>query len=389
MKNILKSLFVLSLLVAFWSCNNEDNDPVGSVQTAPALIAPTASGNYILAGATASNEIFLLEWSSANFGFSAATKYTLQITKASGDWSSNVGSIILLTTNSPNPQEALEYSLTQRALNTALLAAGGSIGVSESFKMRIKAEPLSQLSVSQNPLIAYSAEQTFTAKPYDSYDEYSRIYVPGSYQSASGYGSSWSPNDANVAKLYSKNNDGNYEGFVYMNEAAPEFKFCPVPAWSGDKGESNPSGAFSGNLGTASNIKPSFGAGTYFFTVNWNNLTYTMAKRQMAIIGEAVGGWGSPIYLTFDTNSASAYYQKYTANVTLVANKEFLIRTNDDWSTKLGSPNSDNPYVISNVTTGCQLKSGGNNLKVTQSGNYKVVVDVRNAANYNLKFVPN
>lgn len=386
MKNIVKIVLTLFIIANIWSCKDEDTDPQASVVTSPVILAPTSAGNYILSGATAGNEIFLVEWSPANFGYNASIIYKLQISKASGDWSSNVGEINLGTYGSA---ESFEKSLTQRMLNAALLSAGGTIAVSESFKMRIKASISGVPANAENNVVAYSAEQTFTAKPYDSYDEYSRLYVPGSYQSASGYGSSWSPGDANVAKLYSKNNDGNYEGFVYMNEAAPEFKFCPVPAWSGDKGESNPSGAFSGVLGTASNIKPSAGAGTYFFTVNWAGLTYTMAKRQMAIIGEAVGGWGSPIYLTFDTNSASAYYQKYTANVTLVADKEFLIRTNDDWSTKLGSPNSDNPYVISTLTTGCQLKSGGNNLKVTQGGNYKVVVDVRNAANYNLKFVPN
>ena len=249
MKNIFKSLFIVSLFITLWSCTNEDNDPVGTVTTAPTIITPTASGNYSLAGATASNEIFLLKWSSADFGFSAVTKYTLQVIKSSGNWDTSVANITLITTNSPNPASELQYSLTQRALNTALLSAGGTIGVSESFKMRIKAEPLSQEAAASNLLMAYSVEQAFTAKPYDSYDEYSRIYVPGSYQSASGYGSSWSPGDANVAKLFSKNNDGNYEGFVYMNEAAPEFKFCPVPAWSGDKGESNSSGAFSGNLG--------------------------------------------------------------------------------------------------------------------------------------------
>ena len=97
-----------------------------------------------------------------------------------------------------------------------------------------------------------------------------------------------------------------------MNVPSPEFKFNADPTWSGrDRGESNGNGSYSGTLG-GNNIKPVDGAGTYFFTVNWPAGTYTMAKRQVAIIGAATpNGWGTPTYLTFDFFKFDAFIMAF------------------------------------------------------------------------------
>jgi hypothetical protein len=139
-------------------------------------------------------------------------------------------------------------------------------------------------------------------------------------------------------------------------------------------------------LGTSSNIKPSTGAGTYFFTVNWNTGAYTMDLRQVSIIGAATpNGWGSGTPLTLDTNPSSPYYQMYTITLTLAAD-EFLIRLKDDWSVKMGTLSGS----TENTTTGGQykIKLGGGNMKVPTAGNYKVVLDIRNSANYNIRLMP-
>jgi hypothetical protein len=172
-----------------------------------------------------------------------------------------------------------------------------------------------------------------------------------------------------------------------MNNPSPAFKFTPVPDWVNDKGESNPTGAYSGVLGTASDIKPADGAGTYFFTVNWPALTYTMAKRQVAMIGQATpNGWGSPTYMIFDTNPSSPYYRMFTLDLALTQD-EFLIRLKDDWSEKMGTL-SGNMETLA-ATNANSIKIGGGNMKVPAAGNYKIVLDVRNCANYNLRLIPN
>ncbi len=383
MKKIFLSLILLAgTLSTVVSCSDEKFDPVASSTTIN-MTSPTG-GTFVLSGANASTAAFTATWTPANFGFSAAVTYSLQAVKSSNTFTDASSSIVLGTFNSST--DANQKDVTQRILNNLLLSAGGTIGSSEGFKLRIVGKPSTQLASSTNGVIAVSNEVSITATPYDTFDEFDRLYVPGNYQGASGYGNSWSPDSPSVAKLFSAGNDGNYEGFVWMNDASPEFKFTPVPAWSGDKGESDPSGAFSGNLGTASNIKPSDGAGTYFFTVNWPALTYTMSKRQVAIIGAATpNGWGTPTYMTFDTNPASPYYQMYTIDLAL-SNDEFLIRLKDDWSVKMGTLSGN----TESTTTGGQykIKLAGGNMKVPAAGNYKVVLDIRNSANYNIRLMP-
>lgn len=382
MKKIILSFVLLaSTITTIVSCSDETLDPVASVVKNIDLTAPTG-GNYALDGATAGNNVFTAKWSSADFGYQAAVTYTLQAIKSTGSFSTPQS--LVLGSYTENTNSVHEKAITQRQLNTLLLGAGGGIGVSESYKLRVVAKPSTQLSNATNGVMAVSQEITITALAYDTFDEFQRLYLPGSYGAASTF-ADWS-NEGNSATIYSAGNDGKYEGFVWMNVPSPEFKFNSDPTWSGnDKGEANGDGSYSGNLG-GNNIKPADGAGTYFFTVNWPALTYTMAKRQVAIIGQATpNGWGTPTYLTFETNPASPYFRMYTMNLSLTAD-EFLIRLKDDWSEKMGTLSGN----TENTTTGSQykIKLNGGNMKVPAAGNYKVVLDIRNSANYNIRLMP-
>jgi hypothetical protein len=386
MKKIYLSLILVAgILSSLVSCSDDLLDPVAAKGDNIVLSAPTG-GTYALTASTASATAFTAKWTSSTFGYSAAARYTLQVIKSTGNFSAP--GTFPLGDYGVETSINLEKAITNRQLNAALLGAGGAIGTSQTYKIRVVGSPVNQSSSTVDAYTVVSNEVTITATAFDTYDEFARIYVPGNYQGASGYGNSWSPDSPSVAKLFSAGNNGIYEGFVWMNDAAPEFKFTPVPAWSGDKGESNGSGAFSGLLGTSSNIKPSTGAGAYFFTVNWNTGAYTMDKRQVSIIGAATpNGWGTGTPLTFDTNPSSPYYQMYTINLTLAAD-EFLIRLKDDWSVKMGTLSGSS--TAENVTTGGQykIKLGGGNMKVPTAGNYKVVLDIRNSANYNIRLMP-
>ncbi len=382
MKKIFLSLILLAGTIStIVSCSNEKLDPVAS-SSAINMTSPTG-GTYVLTGATAGTTAFTAAWTSAQFGYSAAVTYSLQAVLGTQNFSANSASIVIASFNSDASDN--QMVIAQRDLNKLLLSANGSIGTSSSYKLRIIGKPSTQLTASTNGVIAVSNEVTITATPYDTFDEFSKLYLPGNYGGASGF-ADWS-GAGNSATIFSAGNDGKYEGFVWMNVSSPEFKFNSDPTWSGnDKGENNGSGAFSGVLGTASNIKPADGAGTYFFTVNWSALTYTMSKRQVGIIGAATpNGWGNATYLTFDTNPASPYYRMYTIDLALTAD-EFLIRLSDDWSNKMGTISGN----TETTTTGGQykIKLNGGNMKVPTAGNYKVVLDIRNSANYNLRLMP-
>jgi hypothetical protein len=75
----------------------------------------------------------------------------------------------------------------------------------------------------------------------------------------------------------------------------------------------------------------------------------------------------------------------YTIDLALTSD-EFLIRLKDDWSVKMGTVSGN----TETTTTGSQykIKLNGGNMKVPTAGNYKVVLDIRNSANYNLRLMP-
>jgi hypothetical protein len=115
----------------------------------------------------------------------------------------------------------------------------------------------------------FSYEGTTTENPGGN-DE---LYVPGSYQGSSGYGSDWTPADA--PPVVSENNDGVYTGRVYMN-AASEFKFIDGTSFQNDTnyGDNNGDGTLEEN---GANITVDQ-MGLYEFTVNLNDMTYSMEQ---------------------------------------------------------------------------------------------------------------
>ena len=94
------------------------------------------------------------------------------------------------------------------------------------------------------------------------------IYVPGGYQSASGYTADWTP--AQAPPLVSENSDDVYTGRVYFATSGAEFKFTADRNWDTNWGGSD------GNLVENSPDNLVIGdAGLYELTVDLNNLTYT------------------------------------------------------------------------------------------------------------------
>ncbi|MCF6129186.1 SusE domain-containing protein [Flavobacterium sp. AS60] len=389
MKNIIKKAFLVTFVtIGLYSCSEDSKDPVAKEADDFTMSAPV-DGTFVLTAATAGDEAVVVQWESADFGYQAATNYKLQMVKSTDSFSDDqtLNPSISLGNYSSVPGASFEKSLKSRDFNNLVLAANPSgIGNAVSYKIRIYALVNNQLASSDINLNAKSQEATVTVTAYDAFDEFDRLYVPGNFGGASGY-ADWTP--SNAPKLFSKANDGKYEGFVWMNNPNPEFKFTPVPDWVGDKGDITefPNSFTDLVQAGGKNIRPTDGAGTYFLTVNWNTDKYTIAKRQIAMIGQATpNGWGTPTYMTFVTDPASPYYRMFTLDLALTAD-EFLIRLKDDWSEKMGTLSGNTETLAATNANG--IKIGGGNMKVPTAGNYKIVLDVRNAANYNLRLIPN
>jgi hypothetical protein len=387
MKKIFLSLILLAgTMTSIVSCSDETFDPTATDATMN-MSSPTG-GTFVLSGSTASTTAFTTKWTPANFGFSAAVSYTLQAVKGTDSFSNTSSSIVLGTSNSDI--ELNEKAVSQKVLNNLLLSAGGNIGISGTFKLRVFARPSTQLATSTNGVKAVSNEVTITATPYDTFDEFDRIYVPGNYQGASGYGSNWSPGDPLVAKLFSAGNDGKYAGYVYMNDATPFFKITTGPSWDNNYGF-QADGDFFVTTSSATNTVTSGsgnlkgdGAGNYWLKADLSGSTKTITAQKMdyGLIGQ-FNGWSSDENLVFNTSSL-----KWEKTVTL-ATGGMLLRGNDDWGFKMGAMSSSaaDANLVPNVPI--KIKENGSDIQVQVSGSYKVIVDLRNSANYTMMIVPN
>ena len=175
MKKIFFSFIVVTgTLFGLISCDNTTIDPVASVVTDIEFVSPEQGTQLTLSANFVSETAMLVKWNSANFGYSAAVGYTLQIVKASEDFSSP--QLVILGNFNESAVVTHEFSITHKKLNAILLAAGGTIENPQSYKMRIVGAPNTQVATSANALMSYSQEVTFSSNVYDIYDEILKIF---------------------------------------------------------------------------------------------------------------------------------------------------------------------------------------------------------------------
>lgn len=184
--------------------------------------------------------------------------------------------------------------------------------------------------------------------PYHGKTTLRALAVPGGHQG-------WNPAKYTQA-LYETNPDNNpnvFSGYIFM-EAGTEFKFADG-SWDANWGSSDgqtlePGGA---------NIKVA-DAGCYYFTVDLNNLKYSMEKRNWSLVGDGIGGWDKDIDLTYSSEN-NVYYATYDFN----GSGEFKFRVNHDWPVNLGIDLDGEPG---------DLIQDGKNIPVPGTGTYSVTL---------------
>jgi len=208
MKKIYYLLVVLLGLFTFSSCT-DTIDPVidSSMYKAPIFDALLPGTPLVLNKANATQVAKTFAWTRADFGYQSATTYVLQFDKVGNQFKAPLD--VALTTQ-------LTVPFTVAELNTKLLALGLPYGKASTFEARVQA----YVSPLVNTL--YSPTMTMTVTPYEVVIIYPTIYVPGSYQAASGYTSDWSPDKAPA--LFSVKSDNKYEGYVNIAAEGSIFK---------------------------------------------------------------------------------------------------------------------------------------------------------------------
>ena len=422
MKKVFLNLFLFASITAVMiSCEGANTEPVGSVIEEINIVEPASATNLILSADFATQPATTIKWSGADFGYSAAVKYTLQIALASDPDFANAKTLAL---GSFNEKSNLihEFPLLHKNLNLILTELGGIIANPVNFKMKITGNPDVQLTNPNNPLtypnalFANSQEVTFSASVYDKFDETFKIYVPGNFGAASTY-ADWNVDllgTSNSPVIYTPLNDGKYSGFVWMNNPAPQFKFANPDATNLNiKGFntliSSPTVALQegttkdvSDINDPSNITINpgnvnfTGAGTYYVTTDLVANTYSVIKRKFAVVGQATGN--QPKILDFVTDPASPFYRMYVnTNITLSAGFFKIALKTSGFSpadANLGTSTEGvnqtlliTPDATSTINNKLAIKGGFFN--VQNPGGYTIVLDVKNSANYNLRVIPN
>jgi hypothetical protein len=339
-------IWLMAPLAFLPSCSKETFDPVVKLGAPPVISAPADNNTYVLDENAATETFDDFSWSAADFGFSAAITYTLEMDEAANNFSEPV---TLGVTN------GLELKgTTVEKVNSILLARELPGGTPVQLQIRVKAK------VSSDVEELVSEPRGMTVTPYESVVEYPKLQVPGSYQS-------WDPSNPTTV-INSLKSDDRYEGYIYFSNDNTEYKFTQGYSWAVNWGDDGADGTL--DPGGANILAPT--AGVYRLNVDLNTLTYTSVPTNWGLIGSATpNGWDSDMDLIYD--SATGYLSITTD---LVAG-EIKFRANDDWAINLGD---DGPNG--------RLEYGGANIAIASAGNYTIEL-ILNEPKYTYRITKN
>ncbi len=365
MKNISKT--ILALFAVFTvACSTDDVQDRPTIQgiDAPVLSAPDDSSVYVLAPENMSQQAERFVWTSANYGGSVAISYEVQMDVADGNFATPA---VLGGANSAN-----QVSVSVESMNTACLTLGATPFSSSSYDVRVKSS-----ASGFDPM--YSEKITIIITPYTT--ESPKVYAIGNFLNSSGYGADWSPAPTLPVLAASGFGLTDFEGYVFMNVASPEFKILPTnTSFDGDYGDD---GSFSGALLQTgeSNIQLST-PGYYKITANTGTLTYTTTLSNWAITGSATplswpagpdGTVGQDQDMTYNPTT-----KKWSISIALSGGNQIKFRSNDRWTLNYGDTGADG-----------SLNEGGDNINIATSGSYLVELDLSNPRAYTYTITAN
>lgn len=357
MKNIVKSFLSIALVASLISCEDEQDllflTPEGSFE----ILTPSSGDEVELSPSTPLNPGLTLSWEDANYGTTPTEiRYEVEIDKTGDNFDTPL--VLTSTTNT-------FVTINSAALNTAVLTIGLTPFSQGSIDVRIKSSVGSEGSE-----ILYSNVINYLVTPFST--DLPKLYVIGNFLNASGYGADWSPAATLPSLASSAFGQTDFEGYVYMNVASPEFKLIPTnTSFDGDYGDD---GNFAGTLAQTGdeNIQLS-AAGYYRIQANTSTLTYSVQPTSWAITGSATPlGWPDNGIQDQDM-TYNLTTKKWEIIIPLTAGgNQFKFRANDAWTLNYGDDGNDGTLEF----------NSGSNLSVSASGTYLVELDLSNPRNY-------
>lgn len=313
-----------------WACTEEERTVMSDNPDSPVLTSPASGQSIVLDSETASEQL-VFSFDPANFGFSAAVNYTVQLAEAGTSFADplDVGN-----------SNGSDVTITQASLNQRLIGRGYEPEEGIQMDVRVRAS----LGDAVDPV--FSEVSTISVTPFSEALEFTRMYVPGDYQG-------WAPENENTV-LFSVNNDNVFEGYVHILGGSGAFKVNEGPNWDVNYGGEN--GTLERNGPDLIVTEP---FGTFRLKVDLNNLTYEIGtRRPWGIIGDATPlGWDADTPMEFDPVE-----NVLTITLDLVAGN-FKFRAGD-WAFNYGDTGMDGV-----------LNPDGSDIPIADDGNYTITMD--------------
>lgn len=346
MKKLTIIIMAMLGMIYFQSCEKDKEGPfLAETLSGPVIASDLAGGSAVLLEENEDDTLTIFTWEAADYGFSAAATYFLQVDFAANNFD---GYMNMANTS------GLRAGVTVGGLNGTLM----SMGAVPEQEVTVEARIMSILHEDIDTL--YSNVISFAITPFEKVIDYPKLYMPGDHNG-------WdAANESTV--LWSAGFNDRYEGYIYIYDNPSGFKLLKVPAWEEDNtiGDPDPSGT-SGTLQIGSwggnNIMITTGPGLHRIQADLNAETYSHMKTEWGVIGDATpGGWGADTDMTYDEVDN-------LLTVTLDLTAGYLkFRANDDWALNLGDDEGDGV-----------LEGGGSDIPISEAGNYTVILDLSQA----------
>ena len=367
------------------SCDRDDTLAVAELKSNPDIISSLSATSYVINDTNLSNTFETIVFKKANFGVNVETENQLELALAGTSFAKPINLGVATSDN--------YVKLTYQELNNALINLGLVPNTPADVEVRVKSNIKSG---NTNPTYVYSSPISFKVTPFKANpdDLFPKIYMPGIWDEVAlgGY-AEWDA--TNSPALYSSKKNNVYAGFQYMAFKSASypldpdngaFKFTPGASWDNDMGDDH---TRTGKLTKDGewNIKVADYpvANTFFIKVDLANMTYSLEKANMGIIGEATpNGWNSQVDLAY--NPSTMKFE--IASIALTGGKVFKFRNNDSWSIKIQpasgdvTPVSGKEVQVYNSAEG--TVNGDPSFICPETGNYKIVLDLHNSGYYSM-----
>lgn len=367
------------------SCDRDDTLAVAELKSNPDIISSLSATSYVINDTNLSNTFETIVFKKANFGVNVETENQLELALAGTSFAKPINLGVATSDN--------YVKLTYQELNNALINLGLVPNTPADVEVRVKSNIKSG---NTNPTYVYSSPISFKVTPFKANpdDLFPKIYMPGIWDEVAlgGY-AEW--DETNSPALYSSKKNNVYAGFQYMAFKSASypldpdngaFKFTPGASWDNDMGDDH---TRTGKLTKDGewNIKVADYpvANTFFIKVDLANMTYSLEKANMGIIGEATpNGWNSQVDLAY--NPSTMKFE--IASIALTGGKVFKFRNNDSWSIKI-QPASGDVTPVSGKEIQVYNSAEGTvkddpSFICPETGNYKIVLDLHNSGYYSM-----